>query len=774
MKKLLFPFIFFIINTVFCQTDFSNSWEDFFSYTIVKEFENVDDVIYALSDNAIFTYDVNTKEIKKISSVNGLSGETTSTFFYSKDFKKLVVTYENGLIEIVNNKGNITLSPDLQNFTRSGSKKINHITEFNDKILLSTPFAIIEYNLEREEFGDTYFIGENSSEVEINETLVFNNFIYAASKEGLFIANADNNLLVDSNNWNLLFESKNITNITNFNNDIYLTEGKNLYKLSNNSLEFIKSFAQDIEDIVTFENTISIVLQSSVIILNNSLETVSTFTNTNDFNFSLNTIIRKDDSIYLATNEYGILATPINTIQYQELHPDGPLSNQMFSLTINKNTLWTVYGGYNQAFVPTNNIGRFSRFNGLSWTNVEMNTSEMPFLGFVDIAVNPEDETNFYISSFAQTSNGNLFSGGGLLEYTNNQLTFFYNSQNSPLSDFQSSENLITTRVSGTVFDDLGNLWVTDALGNSKLKKLDTNKNWSNIDLSALQTQTNQETGIIRIDNNNTLWIATRFNGVYVYNENGNRKRAFKNDQNNGNLPSLAVRDIAIDKNNSVWIGTREGLVVYNNALNVFNDIFLNAQPVVIEVNGLGERLLGEQIINTIAVDGADNKWFGVDNGGVLYTNPSGRTTIATFTTENSPLPSNRILKIVVNKENGKVFFLTDKGLLAYDSGVVPFGTTLGEVYAYPNPVLKNHNTVTITGRNNTNLPEGTNVKIVDISGNLVFETNVVEGQELQGGKVVWNKKNLAGQKVASGVYLVLLSNRDASENSITKIAIIN
>jgi hypothetical protein len=50
----------------------------------------------------------------------------------------------------------------------------------------------------------------------------------------------------------------------------------------------------------------------------------------------------------------------------------------------------------------------------------------------------------------------------------------------------------------------------------------------------------------------------------------------------------------------------------------------------------------------------------------------------------------------------------------------------------------------------------------------------VVEGQELQGGKVVWNKKNLRGTKVASGIYIVLLANDDASETAVTKIAIVN
>ena len=112
--------------------------------------------------------------------------------------------------------------------------------------------------------------------------------------------------------------------------------------------------------------------------------------------------------------------------------------------------------------------------------------------------------------------------------------------------------------------------------------------------------------------------------------------------------------------------------------------------------------------------------------------------------------------------------------IVAFNNNVSPYGDGLGEVYAYPNPVKKEHQSVTIDGRNGTHLPRGTNVKIVDSAGKLVYETNVVEGQELKGGKVVWNKTNLVGRQVASGVYIVLLTIPDRSETSITKIAVIN
>ncbi len=45
----------------------------------------------------------------------------------------------------------------------------------------------------------------------------------------------------------------------------------------------------------------------------------------------------------------------------------------------------------------------------------------------------------------------------------------------------------------------------------------------------------------------------------------------------------------------------------------------------------------------------------------------------------------------MIDKEAGKVYFATDKGIVAYNSNVAPFGDVLEAVYAYPNPALKNH-----------------------------------------------------------------------------------
>jgi len=79
MKKLFFLFLSLIYLPIFSQNDYSDSWEDFYSYNNVKDFVKVDNIIYALVDNAFFTYNETNSEIKKFSSIQGLSGETASS-----------------------------------------------------------------------------------------------------------------------------------------------------------------------------------------------------------------------------------------------------------------------------------------------------------------------------------------------------------------------------------------------------------------------------------------------------------------------------------------------------------------------------------------------------------------------------------------------------------------------------------------------------------------------------------------------------------------------
>tara|TARA_B110000037_G_scaffold35535_1_gene43234 strand:+ start:21848 stop:24175 length:2328 start_codon:yes stop_codon:yes gene_type:complete len=775
MKKL-FLLYFLLFSILFsAQTDYSDSWEDFYSYNNVKDFIKVDAIIYALSDNAVFTYNTDSKEINKISSVQGLSGETTTAIHYSAGNKRLVIGYENGLIEVIEEDGSITISSDIINFSQSGEKSINHISEFNNKLYLSTPFAVVVYDIKKLEFGDTYFIGENSASIKINATTIYNDSLYAATENGIFAAEISSDLLIDSNLWGSYFSGRNFSKIIVFNEDLLVTEGTKLYLFNGMNLVEPISFTQPIVDVKSSSSHVAITLSTAAIMLNLEMEEVFEFSPNSEFNFTLNTSFFEENTVFLGTKETGILtAVKESPNTYSEIHPEGPLSNDVFSITAQNNKLWVVYGGYNGTFTPMNIRKGYSYFNGESWLNEHFNENLPNDL--VHVTIDPKNENRVYMSALGVSNDVSTKPTGGLLVVEDTVLVETYNHLNSSFSPIVVSLPAINIRVSGSVFDRSGALWATNYETAEELVKFSASGQWSSISLKSVQSNAAAGLTEIVVDRNNSIWIGSRGNGVYVYNENGDRKKALITAPNSGNLPDLNVRTIAIDANNRVWIGTQSGLVVYGNASGVFDDKTPNASSIVIngDENGFGERLLGDQTINSIAIDGADNKWFGTDKGGALYTNPSGQTTLANFSKQNSPLPSNRILKIKSDERSGKVYFATTKGIVAYNSKVAPFGENLGAVYAYPNPALKSHEIITIDGRNGTHLPKGTNVKIIDIAGNLVYETNVVEGQQLKGGKVVWDKRNLAGKKVASGIYIVLLSNDDASETSVTKIAIVN
>jgi hypothetical protein len=775
MKHLFSLYVLFFSGIFSAQTDYSDSWEDFYSYNNVKQLVKIDEVIYALAENAVFTYNTTTEEINKLSSVHGLSGETTSSMYYNKSFQRLFIGYENGLLEVVDNDGSITISSDIVNFNQSGRKSINHIKEHNNKLYLSTPFGIVVYDIEKLEFGDTYFIGNNSSSLEVFQTEILDGFIYAATESGIFKADITSNLLIDFNSWEQRFFGRNFSQIKLFNKELYVVEGTTLYRINGANLKQERSFSQNISSVKSSSSFLSVAFNSSARILDTEMDDVLEFSSNTAFEYTLNDIFIENDAVFLATKEFGILKTSLNLPnEYAEIHPEGPLNNDIFSMTAQNNSLWVVYGGYDDTYTPVNKRNGFSRFDGEQWVNTVFNSS-LP-TDLVQVTIDPNNENKGYISALGISSDVNTIPTGGLLVVENDIVTKTYNHLNSSFEPIPVSLPNINIRVSGSAFDNQGNLWATNYETGEELKKLSASGQWSSIDLSSIKTNNAPGLNDVVVDKYNTVWIGTRRNGLYVYNETGDRKKAFIAAPNRGGLPDLNVRAIAIDASNRVWIGTNLGMVVYNNASGVFEDTTPNGRPVVIngDENGFGERLLGDQTINSIVIDGAENKWFGTDNGGVIYTNPNGQKTLANFSTKNSPLPSNKIKKIAVDRSLGKVYFATDKGMVAYNSNVSPFGSVLTAVYAYPNPALKNHQTITIDGRQGTHLPKGTNVKILDVAGNLVYETNVVEGQELQGGKVVWNKKNLAGNTVASGIYIVLLTNEDTSETSITKIAIVN
>ena len=220
---------------------------------------------------------------------------------------------------------------------------------------------------------------------------------------------------------------------------------------------------------------------------------------------------------------------------------------------------------------------------------------------------------------------------------------------------------------------------------------------------------------------------------------------------------------IAEDLDGDIWVGTDQGIVVYYYPENVFEDSDFHAQRIILTIGDVTQYLLNTEMITAIAIDGANRKWLGTKSSGVYLVSENGTEEIHHFTEGNSPLLSNQINDIGINHETGEIFFATDKGLISYRGSATMGSDEFRDVYVYPNPVRENYDgDITIRG-----LVSDVNVKITDISGNIVYETTA------EGGQATWNGKNFSGSRVSTGIYLVFCSNDDGSKTYITKLLFI-
>jgi hypothetical protein len=140
-----------------------------------------------------------------------------------------------------------------------------------------------------------------------------------------------------------------------------------------------------------------------------------------------------------------------------------------------------------------------------------------------------------------------------------------------------------------------------------------------------------------------------------------------------------------------------------------------------------------------------------------------GTKLIRNYNELNSPILSNSIISLAVDNKTGEVWFGTLKGIQSVRGDAVTGGEKFTKVYTFPNPVREDFTgNVTITG-----LTRDAQIRITDISGNLVYET------VSEGGMASWDLKTYNGRHVATGVYLVFCASSDGSQSAVTKMLVI-
>lgn len=760
MKKL-FLLILFICNYSIAQ-DFSDSWEGFFSFTTIVDIDDSSTAVYAASENAVFIYDLSSRSFTTLTTINGLSGDEISQIHYSEDKALLVIGYQNGLLQIVDQNGNVTdvVAIKDKQVIPPDNKKINEFLENGDLIYIATDFGIAIYNLERLEFDDTYFIGQNGEQLPIASLEIFDGFLYAATLDAsnnIRRASITDPFLIDFMNWQQVNPDV-WDEVIAFDAGLYaVTVGGFLAEF--NGVAFannITQFPSRLLDASSTNDFLVFTLNNQIIIYDTSLSQFLTLNNVNGESFEFTQAIVVGDDLFIGTEANGMIRVNlINQTDFEFIIADGPSRNSAFSIQTLPNELWVTYGSHDLFFTPDNAALGISHLVDEAWINYT-NEDINGLLSVPTVTINPENPSDLVIHSM----------NNGLLDFIDGVASTQYGVNNSSLTSILPPSTFFV-RIPDGQYDSQGNLWVIQQQVDRALSKRNTSGNWIAYDVGSVfeEVSSGSSTTKIEITNDDKIIFGSTDGGLIGYDPELDQFTRMIDEVSQGNLINNYVSAIRIDLQNRLWIGSNLGLRILSNTNSLFSDDIQDARSVIIEdTNGIPRELLQDEAVLDIEVDGNNNKWIATASSGAFLFSPSGRETLFQFTTDNSPLPANTINDIAIDEETGKVYFATDKGIVAFQGqrSSKP-EEDLESVRVFPNPVRPGFDgNVIIDG-----LTDRARVKITDIEGNLVFEAIS------RGGSIPWDTRSFSGNKVASGVYLLFISTNDNIETTVSKLMIV-
>ena len=447
------------------------------------------------------------------------------------------------------------------------------------------------------------------------------------------------------------------------------------------------------------------------------------------------------------------------------LKPGGPHTNYFGFMLFTYNRLYTCNGDYNNSSpiqILNNNEWTIYQHEGIS------EQTGVSFQGSFCLDVDPSNTEHVFAGS-----------RNGLYEYLNGKFVKYYDHSNSPIEPFDGVDEEYQL-VTGTKFDQKGNLWVlnssapTTALmkyANGSFTKMNHSE-LMKLNRGQLKNRSNGELSKIIIDSKGVMWFVNNnwvLPAIYQYNTDNDEIIAYENIVNqDGTRLNIqeGIRCVAEDLEHNIWVGSSVGpFMLESSEIEDGGSTFTQVKVPRNDGTNYADYLLTGIDISSIAIDGGNRKWIGTFNNGVYLISADNMTQIHHFTTDNSKLLSNTIMSIAINPTSGEVFFGTDKGLCSYISDATATNSemTTDNVWAYPNPVEPGYaGPITITG-----LSLDADVKILTANGAIINE-----GRS-NGGTYVWDGCDQKGRRVASGIYMVATATSKGEKGTVCKIAIV-
>ncbi len=757
------------------------SWQSFPSLTNAQEIAMDDEGnIWVATRGGLYRYEPG-GSIESFTTVDGLYGPVITAMVFEPGAERLWLGFGDGTIQRLDTRRLTFRSfDDIRRSDRFSTKNINRITLVDDELFIATSFGIVIFDPSQEVVRDSYTnLGRFDSGSTVNDLVISNNMIYAATNNGLAAGDLSGPSLNVPDNWdnsdglgNLgLFENS-IRSVTWFDDRIYAATGSQNMQFHNGEWSASTAFSgiisrfrysrsgENVLGVSTNRITVRYPgFQVDVVILEGDERLTTPF---------LDDLNGNETLIFGTENDgIGIASTIDGEINF--LVPSGPTISNFTDIKKDGDVI--IAGSSSRAAVDgiTGNTGYHIFRNGNWNTFNRINNETLNEFSF-DAAFRTAITDDYFFFGSA---------GRGLAKHnrSTDEIEIF-NVSNSPLLPAQGQSSF--TIVAGLESDNQNNVWMTTAYSTqSALYRYSAiSGEWETFPVNGAAGSGNTYYNLF-IDSSGQKWISLRSQsgegrGLFVLNKNGSQTQQdapqgvrLTSNANEGNLPNNQVNAIVQDRRGEVWIGTDRGVARF-----LFPDRVIDGSSIDRQANFLinadtaagSPFLLREINATAIAVNAANQKWIGSTDSGIWLVDEPGRRVLRHFTTENSPLLSNSITGISIDDDTGLVYIATDTGLISYVDVTREGETSMNDLFIYPNPYFYKEETgsVFIEG-----LTDGTTLSIITVDGRMVNRIDT------RGGRAEWNVRDFNGRRVASGVYLVVANDSGGNEKGTGKLVII-
>lgn len=751
----------FLFQDSFGQQHFTNKWN---VYTCMKDINGVGlsgTKVWAATTGGLFTFDYNNTggTIKKYTILDGLlSNELTSnTVDNSGNIWSGGIDGSISVLYPSNNTWRVV--SDIQTSTET-SKSINDLFQYGNSMFISTAFSLIQFNIPQFQFIDQPYIylGSLPAKTPVYQTIVINDTVWAATKNGIAYANINSALPIQSN-WRNFTTSNSVLRSNQINSAIYF-DNKVVFGSDTGGMVYFQN--GNLNTFTPLYNGVPV--QNSInrlAVSGNSLY-FSTHNLTNNLyrvdntnlgvaylvlsGIPINALkVNPNGDLIIGTANKGINIYKNNTSTY--VVPNGPNSNIFTALDVDANSnIWGSSGGTGEGVY---------RLSGTTWKNFTTDNTPQQLIG-------SGDYRHIYASRYSNA----VYCGGygtGLLKIVGDSLNRF-DINNSCLIGFGGNFVL----VEGMREDNNGRLWLVNRATANPIMQFNELPN------TCFSYPTPSNPAAITmlfmdIDNYNTKWMTLPNDvegsprGVVYFNESTPSTGLIIGTSNMGQNVT-AANHLVVEKNGEVWIATDNGISIVRDPYQVISNP--NTAPQINKMqiieNGLETPLL--ENVTCIGVDALNNKWIGTVSNGLIYVSSDGSTLLARYNTANSPLPDNNISSIIIDPRTGIAYFGTEKGLVSLQTIAVQPLDNCDKIKVGPSPfIIPNASLLRIDG-----LVAESTVKILTISGKLVYEF------QTEGGRIAnWDGRDSNGNLVSSGIYIVAGYNKDATQVCTGKIAVV-